>query len=53
MSAVFFLLPAAVALGAVFVILFLSAARHGQFDDLDDPAERILHDDRGPRHPSS
>ncbi|MBM4367338.1 MAG: cbb3-type cytochrome oxidase assembly protein CcoS [Deltaproteobacteria bacterium] len=47
MSAVFFLLPAAVALGAVFVILFLGAARDGQFDDLDDPAVRILRDDQG------
>ncbi len=48
MSAVFFLLPTAVALGAVFVILFLRAARDGQFDDLDDPAVRILHDDKVP-----
>ena len=45
MSAIFFLLPAAVALGAVFVILFLRAARDGQFDDLDDPAQRILRDE--------
>ena len=44
MNAVLFLLPIAVLLGAVFVVLFVIAARSGQFDDLDDPPERILHD---------
>lgn len=38
------LLPIAVALGAVFAVLFVAAARSGQFDDLDDPPERILRD---------
>lgn len=45
MNAVAFLLPVAVLLGLVFVILFLRAARDGQFDDLDDPPRRILQDD--------
>ena len=45
MDAIFFLLPIAVALGALFAWLFVRAARDGQFDDLDDPPERILHDD--------
>lgn len=45
MNAVAFLLPAAVLLGVVFVALFLAAARQGQFDDLDDPPQRILKDD--------
>lgn len=45
MNAVAFLLPAAVLLGVVFVILFLTAAKQGQFDDLDDPPRRILKDD--------
>lgn len=45
MDAMIFLLPLAVALGATFAGLFLLAARRGQFDDLDDPPERILHDD--------
>jgi cbb3-type cytochrome oxidase maturation protein len=45
MDAVAFLLPLAVALGGVFAGLFLVAVRAGQFEDLDDPAERILHDD--------
>ena len=45
MTAVAFLLPVALTLGAVFVILFILAVRDGQFDDLDDPPERMLHDD--------
>jgi cbb3-type cytochrome oxidase maturation protein len=44
MNAVLFLLPIAVFLGAVFLVLFVVAARSGQFDDLDDPPERILKD---------
>ncbi len=44
MNAVLFLLPIAIALGAVFAVLFMLAVRSGQFDDLDDPPERILHD---------
>ncbi len=45
MTAVFFLLPLAIGLGATFVILFLRAASTGQFDDLDDPPRRMLDDD--------
>lgn len=44
MNAVLFLLPIALLLGAVFAVLFVVAVRRGQFDDLDDPPERILHD---------
>ena len=44
MDIVVILLPMAVVLGAVFAGLFVAAARSGQFDDLDDPPERILHD---------
>jgi len=43
-NAVLFLLPIAILLGAIFAILFVLAVRSGQFDDLDDPPERILHD---------
>jgi cbb3-type cytochrome oxidase maturation protein len=43
-NAVLFLVPIAVLLGAVFAVLFVLAVRSGQFDDLDDPPERILHD---------
>lgn len=44
MDIIVILLPIAVGLGAVFAGLFVFAARSGQFDDLDDPPERILHD---------
>lgn len=44
MNVVLILLPVAVGLGAVFAFLFVGAARTGQFDDLDDPPDRILHD---------
>jgi cbb3-type cytochrome oxidase maturation protein len=43
-NSIFFLLPIALILGAVFAALFVKAARDGQFDDLDDPPERMLHD---------
>jgi cbb3-type cytochrome oxidase maturation protein len=45
MDAIFFLLPIAVLLGAIFTILFVVAVKRGQFDDLDDPPKRILKDD--------
>jgi len=45
MDAIFFLLPIAVLLGAVFAILFVIAVKRGQLDDLDDLPERILEDD--------
>jgi cbb3-type cytochrome oxidase maturation protein len=44
MDAIFFLLPIAVGLGAIFAILFVVAVKRGQFEDLDDPPERILKD---------
>lgn len=44
MDAILFLLPLAVVLGAIFAIMFVIAASRGQFDDLDDPPERILRD---------
>lgn len=44
MEALFVLLPLALLVAAVAVGFFIWAARSGQFDDLDDPPERILHD---------
>jgi len=44
-NSMLFLVPIALGLAAVFLILFLRAARDGQFDDLDDPPLRILMDD--------
>lgn len=45
MNAVVFLVPVALGLAGVFLWLFFRAVRDGQFDDLDDPPRRILHDD--------
>jgi cbb3-type cytochrome oxidase maturation protein len=45
MNAILFLLPIALCLGGVFAVLFLFSVRDGQFDDLDDPPLRMLHDD--------
>ena len=45
MDAIFFLLPIAVLLGAIFAVLFVVAVKKGQFDELDDPPKRILKDD--------
>jgi len=45
MRALLIVIPTALLLGGIFLVLFIVAARHGQFDDLDDPPERILHDD--------
>ena len=44
MNAIVFLIPLALLLSASFLALFVGAVRRGQFDDLDDPPERILWD---------
>ncbi|MEQ1570163.1 MAG: cbb3-type cytochrome oxidase assembly protein CcoS [Myxococcota bacterium] len=44
MDIILILLPMALVLGATFAVLFVGAARRGQFDDLDDPPQRILKD---------
>jgi len=45
MSALLYLIPIALLLGAVGLAAFLWALRSGQFDDLDGAANRILFDD--------
>ncbi len=45
MSILVWLIPLALALGALGLGAFLWALRSGQFDDLDGAAERILFDD--------
>ena len=42
MNAIVFLLPIALGLGGIFAALFLRAVKKGQFDDLDDPPQRML-----------
>jgi cbb3-type cytochrome oxidase maturation protein len=44
-SIIVYLIPIALALGALGLGAFLWALRSGQFDDLDGAAERILFDD--------
>ncbi len=44
MNVLIIMLPLGLLLGALFVGIFIWAAKRGQFDDLDDPPERILHD---------
>jgi cbb3-type cytochrome oxidase maturation protein len=45
MTALVYLIPAAIALGALGLAAFLWSLRSGQFDDLDGAAHRILYDD--------
>jgi cbb3-type cytochrome oxidase maturation protein len=40
-----FLIPLALLLGLVALIAFMWSLRHGQFDDLDGAAHRVLMDD--------
>lgn len=45
MSVLYIVVPLALLVVAVAVGAFVWAARRGQFDDLDTPAVRMLHDD--------
>lgn len=45
MTALVYLIPAALVLGLLGLAGFLWALRSGQFDDLDGAAHRILFDD--------
>jgi cbb3-type cytochrome oxidase maturation protein len=45
MSALIYLIPAALLLGLLGLVAFLWALRSGQFDDLDGAAHRILLDE--------
>ncbi len=48
MTAMLWLIPAALFLGALGLGAFLWSTRAGQYDDLEGAAERILMDDDGP-----
>ncbi|WP_373388371.1 cbb3-type cytochrome oxidase assembly protein CcoS [Pseudomonas alcaligenes] len=50
MSAIYFLIPIAVALVGFAIWLFFWAVDNGQYDDLDSPAHSILFDDEDPQH---
>ena len=45
MTALLFLMPIALLLGAAGLAAFIWTVRSGQYDDLDGAAERILLDD--------
>jgi cbb3-type cytochrome oxidase maturation protein len=45
MSVMFVLLPVALLFAGFALAVFLWAVRAGQFDDLETPSVRILHDD--------
>lgn len=46
MSIIFLILPITLVLSAAAVAAFAWATRSGQFDDLETPAIRLLHEDR-------
>ena len=45
MTLIYLVLPLALLLAGIAVAAFMWAARRGQFDDLETPAQRMLHDD--------
>lgn len=47
MSVLFIVVPLALLVVLIAVIGYVWSARSGQFDDLDTPAMRMLHDDDG------
>jgi cbb3-type cytochrome oxidase maturation protein len=48
MEVIYIVLPLAVIMAGIAVFAFLWAVRKGQYDDLDTPPHRILHDDELP-----
>lgn len=48
MTAILWLIPAALALGALGLFAFLWSVRSGQYEDIEGAAQRILIDDEGP-----
>ena len=47
MSVIFIVVPLALVIVLIAVAAYTWSARSGQFDDLDTPAVRMLHDDDG------
>lgn len=45
MDVIFILVPLAILMGAGFAAVFVLGVRSGQFDDLEDPPQRMLKDD--------
>ena len=51
MTVLYIILPLALLIVFIAVAAFVWAARRGQFDDLETPAMRALHDDPGETKP--
>ncbi|HEY0931600.1 MAG TPA: cbb3-type cytochrome oxidase assembly protein CcoS [Gemmatimonas sp.] len=51
MSVVFLVLPLALLVVTGAVLAFVWSARSGQYDDLETPAMRMLHDDGASKEP--
>ncbi|MGD9744361.1 MAG: cbb3-type cytochrome oxidase assembly protein CcoS [Hyphomicrobium sp.] len=49
MNALLYLIPLSLLLGAIGLAAFLWSLRHGQYEDLDGAAERILFETDDPR----
>lgn len=45
MTVLFLVLPLTIAISAASVVAFAWATRRGQFDDLETPALRVLHEE--------
>jgi cbb3-type cytochrome oxidase maturation protein len=45
MSVIYIVLPLALVLAGIGLAAFIWSVRKGQYDDLDTPAIRMLHDD--------
>jgi cbb3-type cytochrome oxidase maturation protein len=52
MSVIFLLITASTIVAAVFLAAFIRAVIRGQFDDVNSPAVRILHEPQGPKTPT-
>jgi len=53
MTILFLILPITLVLSVAAVAAFAWATRSGQFDDLETPAIRLLHDDERRNHSAS
>ncbi|MEK6702652.1 MAG: cbb3-type cytochrome oxidase assembly protein CcoS [Planctomycetota bacterium] len=51
MSVIAIVLPLALLLGGAAVYAFIHATKQGQFDDLDSPPHRAIHDDEASSPP--
>ena len=53
MSVIYIALPMALVLAGLALWGFIRAVRQGQYDDLETPAVRMLHDDEPPVRPTA